>query len=204
MIKHHSLALLQKAINLALSLDESFSAKIAPLHGKVLKIVIRPLEVSFFIRFTEEGLMLLTDATTVPDATITSNPLGLIRLSLLPASKARSLFNDQVSITGDIEFGQAVKKMFDEIDIDWEGHLARFTGDVVAYQIGSFVRQGLAFKQQVKQSLRESVTEYLQEELQAFPSPEEMDDFFQEIDELSLKVERLAAHITYFKKSLSS
>ncbi|MCK1850929.1 YihY/virulence factor BrkB family protein, partial [Legionella pneumophila] len=33
-----------------------------------------------------------------------------------------------------------------EIDIDWEGHLAHFTGDVVAHQIGSFVRKGLEFK----------------------------------------------------------
>ena len=44
-------------------------------------------------------------------------------------------------MTGDVELGQQVKTLFDEIDIDWEGHLARFTGDVVAFQVGSLFRQ---------------------------------------------------------------
>jgi ubiquinone biosynthesis protein UbiJ len=195
MIKKYSLTLLQKAINHALALDESMPAKIKVLHGKVLEIIISPLNVSFFIRFMQNELLLLADYDAHPDAIIRSSPLGLIRLSLLPASKVRSLFNDKIRISGDVELGQQVKKLFDEIDIDWEGHLAQFTGDVVAYQVGSLFRQGLAFKKQFSESMRRDVTEYLQEELRAFPPREEVNDFFNDIDELSLNVERLAAHV---------
>ena len=74
---------------------------------------------------------------------IHSNPHRLNSFKFLPASKARSLFNDKIRISGDIELGQ-LKKLFDEMDIDWEGHLAHFTGDVVAHQIGSLVRKGIA------------------------------------------------------------
>ena len=98
-------------------------------------------------------------------------------------------------MTGDTELGQQVKKLFDEMDIDWEGHLAHFTGDVVAHQIGSFVRKGMAFKKQFDESMRQNVTEYLQEELRIVPSRNELDDFFTEVDELSLSVERLQAHV---------
>ena len=129
------------------------------------------------------------------DTIIHSNPIGLIRLSLLPASKARSLFNDKIRMSGDIELGQQVKKLFDDMDIDWEGHLAHFTGDVVAHQIGSFVRKGMEFKKQFSHSMRHNMTEYLQEELRVFPSRNELDDFFNDVDELSLNVERLQAHI---------
>ena len=195
MIKKYSLMALQKALNHALSLDASMPAKIQALHGKILEIIISPLNVHFFIKFSHAEMQLLATCNELPDTVIHSSPLGLIRLGLLPASKVRSLFNDKIRLSGDVELGQRVKKLFDELDIDWEGHLAQFTGDVVAHQIGSFFRQGLALKQRVSTSMRHNVTEYLQEELRVFPSREETNDFFSDIDELSLQSERLAAHV---------
>jgi len=195
MLKKYSLIALQKAINHGLSLDENMPAKLQSLHDKVLEMVIAPLDTHFFIQFKNGELLLLDEYQGEADTVIHSNPLGLIRLSLLPASKARSLFNDKIRMSGDIELGQQVKKIFDEIDIDWEGHLAQFTGDVVAHQIGSIFRKGLEFKQQISDSMRLNVTEYLQEELRVFPSRHEVEDFFNDIDALALDVERLQAHI---------
>lgn len=203
MIKKCSLIILQKAINHALALDDSMPAKIQALDGKVLEIIISPLYVNFFIRFAQKELQLHVENDGLADTVIRSSPLGLIRLSLLPASKMRSLFNDDISISGDVELGQSVKKLFDEMDIDWEGHLARFTGDVVAYQVGSFFRQGFAFKRQMSDSVRHNLTEYLQEELRVFPPREEINDFFKDVDDLSLRVERLAAHVNQLLKSAS-
>lgn len=195
MIKKYSLIALQKAINHALALDKSMPTKLAPLDGKVLEIIINPLNVYFFIQFTKQELKLLASYDGVPDTIIHSSPLGFIRLSLLPSSKVRSLFNDKIRLSGDVLLGQQVKTLFDEIDIDWEGHLAHFTGDVVAYQIGSFVREGRALKQRLTNSLYSNVSEYVQEEARLFPSTEEVNDFFCDIDELSLRAERLAAHV---------
>ncbi len=195
MIKKYSLKALQKAINHALALDETMAAKIATLDGKVLEVIVTPLSVNFFICFEEQQLQLLDNYEGQADTIIHSSPLGLIRLSFLPASKARSLFNDKIRLSGDVELGQQVKKLFDELDIDWEGHLAHFTGDVVAHQLGSFVRQGLAFKKQISDSMRHNLSDYLHGELRAFPPREEIDDFFCDIDKLSLDVERLQAQV---------
>ena len=193
MIKKYSLLVLEKAINHALALDETTPEKLHALEGKVLEIIINPLQVNFFMYFHQQKLHLLTGYEREADAVISSSPLGLIRLSILPASKVRSLFNDKIKISGDVELGQQVKKLFDEMDIDWEGHLAQFTGDVVAYQLGSFMRQGMAIKRQLTHSLRHNVTEYLQEEVRAFPPREEINDFFSDVDELTLRVDRLSA-----------
>ena len=195
MLKKYSLKALQIAINQAMSLDEKMPAKLIALNKKVLKLIIAPLDVHFFIHFQEGEIGLLDAYEGHVDTIIHSNPIGLIRLSLLPASKARSLFNDKIHMSGDIELGQHVKKLFDDIEIDWEGHLAHFTGDVVAYQIGSFMRKGIAFKKQLSESMCQNVTEYLQEELRVFPTRNELDDFFSDIDEISLSVERLQARI---------
>ncbi|HHF7366310.1 TPA: SCP2 sterol-binding domain-containing protein [Legionella bozemanae] len=195
MLKKYSLKALQIAINKAARLDEHMPAKLQALDNKTLEMIISPLNVNFFILFKDGEIILLDSYDRGADTIIHSNPLGLIRLSLLPASKARSLFNDKIRMTGDTELGQHVKKLFDEMDIDWEGHLAHFTGDVVAHQIGSFVRKGMAFKKRLDDSMRQNMSEYLQEELRLFPTKYELEDFFVEVDELSLSVERLQAHI---------
>ncbi len=195
MLKKYSLKALQIAINKAARLDEQMPAKLKTLDSKTLEMIISPLNVNFFILFKDGEIILLDSYDSEADTIIHSNPLGLIRLSLLPASKARSLFNDKIRMTGDTELGQQVKKLFDEMDIDWEGHLAHFTGDVVAHQIGSFVRKGIAFKKRLDDSMRQNMSEYLQEELRLFPTKYELEDFFVEVDELSLTVERLQAHI---------
>ncbi|MBA4696635.1 MAG: SCP2 sterol-binding domain-containing protein [Legionella sp.] len=197
MIKDYSLRALQHAINQALALDETTSLKIAALQGKTLEVVVKPLHVNFFMHFTADELQLLASYEGVPDTIIESSPLGLIRLSLLPVSKARSLFNDSIRVSGDIEVGQKVKQLFDEMDIDWEGHLAHFTGDVVAYQVGAFVRKGRAWKQMFKQSFRDNFSEYLQEELRLIPPKEEVNDFLNDVDALVLDVARLEAAYDY-------
>ena len=194
MIKQHSLSLLQKAINKAMHLDDTMADKLLPLEGKVIKLIILPLQVQFFMTF-QAGNIVLQDTAENADTVIQSSPLGLIRLSLLPVSKARSLFNEEVKLSGDIELGQQVKKLFDELDIDWEGHLAHFTGDVVAHQVGSFLRRGMALKEKLTRSLCTNIDEYLHEELRRFPPPEEINDFYDDVDTLVDDTERLAAQI---------
>ncbi|KTC80804.1 ubiquinone biosynthesis accessory factor UbiJ [Legionella cherrii] len=195
MLKKYSLKALQMAINKAAKLDEQMPVKLKALDNKTLEMIISPLNVNFFILFKDGEIILLDCYDKEADTIIHSNPLGLIRLSLLPASKARSLFNDKIRMTGDTELGQQVKKLFDEMDIDWEGHLAHFTGDVVAHQIGAFVRKGISLKKKIEESMRQNVSEYVQEELRVIPTKYELEDFFSEVDELSLSVERLQAHV---------
>ncbi|MFZ4077569.1 MAG: ubiquinone biosynthesis accessory factor UbiJ [Legionellaceae bacterium] len=195
MIKQYSLYALQQAMNHALALDPVTVEKLGAFDNRVLKLIISPLNVSFFMQFKNKKIHLLATYDDTPDTTINSSPLGFIRLSLLPASKVRSLFNDHIRISGDVTLGQAVKQLFDDIDIDWEGHLAHFTGDIVAYQIGSMVRRGLEFKQNLQSSIKNHVSDYLHEELRMFPPREEMNDFFNDVDELSLRVERLTARV---------
>jgi ubiquinone biosynthesis protein UbiJ len=194
-MKHYALVALQKACHHALALDESMPSKLLKLNGRVIKIVVNPLKLVFYIQFHDGQMLFLEKFSGEVDTTIQSSPLGFIRLSLLPASKLRSLFNEQIQISGDVELGQQVKQLFDELDIDWEGHLAQFTGDAVAHQFGVFIRHGKAFAERFSQSMCDNVTEYLQEEVRLTPSPEEVTDFFNDVDELVLDVERLSARV---------
>lgn len=204
MIKKLSLKALEQAINLAMNLDDNSQERIAALHGKIIEMIIMPLGIHFFIGFENGRITLDEQCEQKPDTIIHSSPIGLIRLSLLPASKARSLFNDRIRLSGDIELGQQVKKLIDDLDIDWEGHLAQFTGDVIAHQVGSVFKQGLAFHQRFGLSMRNNLTNYLQEETRIFPPREECEDFYQDIDQLVMDTDRLEAQINLLTKNHES
>jgi ubiquinone biosynthesis accessory factor UbiJ len=191
MLKHYFLHTLQTVLNYALNLDESTPDKLQELSGSVIEMVISPLNFNFFISFQDASIQLCAESPNAADTVIYSSPIGLLNLSLTPASKIRSLFNDQIKITGNLELGQKVKKFMDELDLDIEGQVAKVTGDVVAYKLGSILRNGIEKQQQVTSSVCENISEFMQEECLIVPSAEELNDFLHDVDELNLRAERL-------------
>lgn len=87
------------------------------------------------------------------------------------------------------ELGQHVKKLWNELNSD------QLSGEDVVHQIDSLVSKGKELTKQFTQSIPYNIAEYLQEELRIFPSRVELNDFFNEIDDLSLSVGRLQAHV---------
>lgn len=195
MLKKISLQALQFALDQALGLDPNLKEALNPLNNKVIEMVVSPLDVHFYIRILDGRLVLSTKIEENPDTVIYSNPMGFIRLSLLPASKMRSLFNDEIRIKGDLELGRDLKKIMDGMQIDWEGHLAYFTGDVVAHHIGRVFRKGRDLSRDLRQNFKENTQDYLTNELAILPSAREVEEFNQAVDELRLRSERLSAHL---------
>jgi len=195
MIKKYSLIALEKIINQTFSLDDTMAERLQKLDGKVLKIVINPMQIELFLSFANQKIHLTNHSDHTPDTIIHSKPLALLQMGFLPSNQIRSLFQDKIHLSGDAELGQEVKKLFEELDIDWETHLARLTGDAVAFKIGDIFRRGKAWQQQVTSSLHATISDYIHEEAQIFPPREEVNDFFHAIDDLALAVERLQAKI---------
>ena len=197
MLKKISLQALQYAINQALSLDKSTLERLKKLNGKWIEIVVLPLNVHFFIYFNQSKIELHHESTQQADTIIHTSPMGLIRISFLPSSKMRSLFNDHIQIAGDIQLGQELKEIFDNIDIDWEGHLAHFTGDVVAYHVGKVFRKGKKIQEKYTNSLKFQAKEFILHEQQWSPTQSELEEFYRGVDDTRLRTERLIAHVHY-------
>lgn len=201
MIKKYVLQGLEKAINATLALDDTIQDQQTALRGRVLKLIVTPPAFDFFILFHDKGVRLEATWPGEADTTLQSSPIGYLRLAITPASKVHTLFHDAVIISGDVALGSKVKQLFETLDIDWEGHLAKVTGDVIAYQCGSLIRQGIRYKKHFTESMRHNLTEYLQEECTLMPPREEVNDFCNAVDTLSLDVERLSARIQHIIQS---
>lgn len=195
----YSLSLLESALNHALQLDPYLPPQLQAFDRKVVQIIIQPLQISFYMRFYQQRIELWSEYDHPADVMIYSSPLGLIRLSVLPASQARSLFNQDIQMEGDVALGQAIKQVMDSMQIDWEGHLARFTGDRVAYQMGRVAR-GLKHRvQNTLHSLKVQSANYINEEIHLGVGREEVEDFCQDVDDLRLDVERLEARVHWLQ-----
>lgn len=83
---------------------------------------------------------------------------------------------------------QQLKTLFSELNS------SHFTGDKVTHQIGALIGKGLKFAQQLNEPIQPNETRDVEAEWQT-TSSEQWDDFINEVDELSLSVERLQAHI---------
>jgi ubiquinone biosynthesis protein UbiJ len=188
-----ALSALEEAINRYVSLDPEASEKRRPLEGKRLKLVIKPVTLFFF--FEKDKIKLLSATDKTPHTTLEGYPLSFLKLQLTDKHHLFSIFKTEISISGDIELGQHVKTFFERIDIDWEEHLSRLTGDIIAHQLSTIAKRTQAFSKRLLHATQQNITDYLQEECRVLPCKEELTDFFDDIDGLRFRVDRLEARL---------
>lgn len=194
---------LDVALNSYLRLDAETLRRLAALSGKVIAVDLRGLDLVFYLLPHAEGIRIegVYDAG-VPDASLSGAPLALARLGIAKHEKG-TLFNGDVEIRGDIELGQRFKAILDDIDIDWEEHLSRITGDVLAHQVGNVTRGMLAWGRNALDTVSRDVVEYLHEESRDLPTRNEVDEFLAGIDMLRSDADRLEARVQRLREWLA-
>ena len=194
---------LETLLKAYLNLDPDSSARLQALKGKVVRIELKGLNLHFTLMFTQTGLQLLEQYEGQVDTTIRGSPIGLVRLGLI-STPSSHFFAEDVEISGDTELGQSVKDVFDSLDIDWEEHLSHVIGDTLAHQAANTLRSAVSWGQQTRNNLQANLSEYIHEEVRCFPPREELEDFYEEIDQLRDDIERLAARVQRLLRSQSA
>ena len=182
------------ALNSYLRLDADTLQRLGTLTGKVIAVDLRGLDLTFYLLPQAAGIRIEGAYAGVPDALLSGAPLALARLGIAKHEKG-TLFGGDVEIRGDIELGQRFKAILDGIDIDWEEHLSRVTGDVVAHQVGNVARDLLEWGRNTLDTVSRDVAEYLHEESRDLPVRSEIDEFLACIDTLRADADRLEARV---------
>ena len=193
-------ATLETALNRLLALDEQSARRRQPLHGKVLQLELRELKPLWLV-FSPSRVDLLTRYEGQPDATISLALSALPRLRD-PNQLTPLIREGKMDLAGDTSLCNQVAQLFSELQIDWEGQLARYTGDVIAHSLCRGAQQLRHGIQQQGELLRRDLAEYLTEELRLAPGPLEVACFCDDVDALKrrfdatvLRLEKLAHRI---------
>lgn len=183
---------LEKSLNHYLALDPNSAEKLHALEGKILKLVIKPIEI--FFSFENQFIKINSQPEkNIITATLEGYPLAFLQLPFLDKAQIPKLFKQELKISGDLEFGQHVRDLFQNIDIDWEEQISSMTGDIIAHELSQCFQYSKKFANKLTHSIQRNVTEYLQEESKDLPCREEVEDFCDDIDHLKLRVDRLDA-----------
>ncbi|MCP5143145.1 MAG: SCP2 sterol-binding domain-containing protein [Gammaproteobacteria bacterium] len=196
------LAAVETAFNRYLALDPENAANLCRLQGKVIEIELRGVWRRLFLLPQTDSVMVLGDYEGDADATISGSPLALMAMHH-PGNRSRSLFSGEVEIRGDAGIGQALQRILDDMDIDWEEMLSRYTGDVVAHQLGNLVRGANGWLRRSAGVLEQDVGEYLQEEARSLPPRLEVRDFMDDVDAARSDVDRLEARVKRLETRLT-
>ena len=193
---------IETAINNYLKLAPATLEQLAALEGKVIAVELRGLDITLYLLPGADGLHVLSEYTGTPDTTLSGSPLSLAEMAL-GSDATRVLFSGDVIISGEIELGQQFKHLLDEMDIDWEEHLSKLTGDVIAHKVGQFVHDTQQWSEQAINTLTGNLGEYLQQESQDLPSHADVDQFLADVDVLRDDVERLEARFNRIQTAIT-
>lgn len=192
MIEGIALTALEKTINMALGLDSNRQANLEKLKNNTIKIELSSPPFSFYLCFTEDHIYAQQRCLGGPDLTICGTINAFVKMA---ANKKDSSMPKEMEIMGSAHLAQSLQQFMADIDIDWEEHLSRLTGDTVATQIGRFVKKSMdMFKHQSKE-FQLNVKEYFQEESSLLARHDDIEKFCYDVDELRNGVARLSAKI---------
>ena len=184
---------LERAINAALAMDPGAEKKLQPLNGCVLEIRISNLNQSLFIGAKGNRVLLLS-AEHAPTVTMTASLLTLAKLAAKRDS-AELIAKRDLSFSGDAVRAQQIQRFTDNLDIDWEGLLARFIGDTPAKFLTSGAKQSLTLAKTFGQNFVRDLEEFIKYELRLLPSRALADKQFDAIDQLRIASDRLEARV---------
>lgn len=197
------LGLMETTINAALQLDPASLKQLGQLNGRVIEINCTSPQLTVFLRPHAQGMILQSHYEHKPDCCINGSALALLQL-MNADNKTQALFNNQVSLSGDIELSQTLQALLANLDIDWEGKLAKVVGDIAAHQIGQQARILQRWGKSASQTLLLNIEEYLHEESRDLPPRAELEHFYRNIETLTLATDRLAARIERLQQTLSA
>jgi len=197
------LGLMESVVNHALQMDPASLQRLNKLSGHVVEISCTAPVLTVFIRPHSQGMILQGHYDHQADCCISASALALLKL-MTADNKTEALFDNQVSLSGDLEVSQALQNLLADLDIDWEGRLAEYIGDIAAHQIGNQARSLHSWGKGASQSMLLNIEEYLHEETRDLPPRAELEPFYRGIDELALTTDRLAARIERLQKTLLS
>ena len=127
---------LEQALN---HLIDQGNADLSALNGKTMYFALEdlPLDVNFIC--TNDRIFVTTDTSAGADVDIKLK--SSVFLALFQGEDLTELLRqDKIIIHGDVKTAQLLVDLLQQIDIDLEEVLSKYTGDIVAHQIGKLAK----------------------------------------------------------------
>ncbi|MCF6194991.1 MAG: SCP2 sterol-binding domain-containing protein [Kangiellaceae bacterium] len=200
---------LQSIARQILALDIEASKTLRPFDGKIILIEVTDLKLQYYFVFEKGQMSIYSKLPTltsndktknnkepdqIPSVTITGKFSSFITAAASEYS-SDALFEGDLHFNGEINTAKQFQQLAASLNIDWQEPLAKILGDPLAHTINTGVQKFASWFIQSANSARHDVSEYLQEEARITPSDSEQQHFFEQVDQLKSKTDRLTARV---------
>ena len=172
-------------LNAKIKLDEEQGSAFNAVDEKVIQLSFTDVKQTFFVIYQTDD---------------ESNAF-VVQTHLLgkPDSQLKTTITDWIShktvAKEDDVVGIAFLNALHAIEIDWEEMLSQYMGDMVAFQIGTTVRNGQQNINSAKQKVGKTLEEYLHFEVNLLPTKSQVNRFKKQVEQTAIAVDTLEEKI---------
>lgn len=173
----------------------------AELEDRVFAVRVKDTALAMYIVVGPGEIFLTSEYNDDPDVVVSGSLLSLARLAGRDADRA--IRDGVVDLAGDAELAQQFRNLLRYGRPDFEEELSGVVGDVVAHSLGDIARNIERWGKDVRSTLGQNVSEYLQEESRTVPSRYETNAFRQRVESLRDDVARFEARLKHLEERRS-
>jgi ubiquinone biosynthesis protein UbiJ len=196
-----ALAALEAALNRALALSPHSGSALANLQDSVFALHCTAPSLDIYLHPGAQGIRL----SGVHEGPVTTSICGkaadfteLARSS----DPTATLINGGLELEGDSAPLIELQRILAALDMDWEAPLVNTLGDVAGHQLAQLLRRTFAWGKQASASLTRQLEEFIHEEARLSPPRLEVEDFYRDLHELGLRVDRLQSRTERLRQRL--
>lgn len=194
--------LIEKSFNHYLGLKQADKLP-AQLVGHTLGIELKGLNLTFYCVFNAHKVHINQDCIYTPTLMIAAPPFTLLKMAM-STDTSEALQEPELQLTGDATLALTLKQYLDSLAIDWEYLLSSILGQTLAHKATQAASQFKQTSQQQKQSLQHNLRDYIQYEISLTPSPETLEDFYQQVDELKMETDLSESRLQHLQQKLKN
>ncbi|WP_136247357.1 ubiquinone biosynthesis accessory factor UbiJ [Halomonas borealis] len=196
---------LERSLNALLARDPAAPARLARLAGQRLLVRLESSPLVLAMAYHAQGVDLLRpddEPDDAFDAVVELDPETLGEL-LGGASVERLMFQGKLVVRGHIPLLEATRDLLLDLDLDWEGELAGWLGDVPAHSLAEGMRNLGRWGLRTRQELCADVSEYVFEEARWLPGRHQFEGLRDHLTELEVATDRLEARLERLRRRLT-
>src|SRR5690554_6885408 len=195
-----TLAGVEKLINSALDYDPGTRIALEKFKDQVLAVSVTTPAITLYITSDDQGVRLMNQWEGEVHTRLHGSLSALIKL----ARNEHGFVDSGVEFMCNTGLLIELQRLLKNLDIDWEEALSERVGDIVGHQSAQTIRTGVQYARDRSQEMNRSLGEFLTQELKTLVSKQELEIFYQDVDELRLHMDRLEARVKLFARSHNS
>ena len=198
------LAAAETAANAALRLSPHSIEALKGLAGQVLALECTRPALTLYVHADDDGALKLRGVHDGEVATRVRGSAEDFAELARAEDPAAALINGGLRLDGSSATLLSMQRVLSGLDIDWEAPLVAGLGDVVGHQLSGMLGGAFAWSRQAGSNLQRQLREFATEEARLAPPPLALEHFYEDIQTLTERSERLAQRIDRLRRRVSA